>query len=53
MIPVEAIVTFWNTVMTILGFFLVTTPYLLILLYLIDRKIVRPQYEKIKEETND
>jgi hypothetical protein len=53
MIPADSIVVFWNTVMTILGFFIVTTPYLLIVLYLIDRKIVRPQYEKIKEETND
>jgi hypothetical protein len=49
MIPGESIVVFWNTVMILLGILVVLGPVLGVIIYVIDRKIVSPEYQKIKE----
>ena len=49
MIPAESIVVFWNTVMILLGILAVLGPVIGAIIYVIDRKIVSPEYQKIKE----
>lgn len=47
-IPPESIVVFWNTIMFCLALLVVLGPVLLFTLWFIDKKIVSPEYEKIK-----
>ena len=52
-IPPESIVVFWNTVMALLGIILVISPVAALTIWIVDRKIVKPEYEKIKKENHE
>jgi hypothetical protein len=50
MIPPESIIVFWNTVMLLLAALSVLAPIVLATLYIIDKKIVKPEYEKMERK---
>lgn len=50
MIPYESIVVFWNTLMFLLAVMAIVVPLILIAIFIVDRKIVKPQYEQMEKD---